>query len=614
MLREPHTPHTEADALWKRRYRASGIRYAGVARRAPQRGLAITTASGTGQLYAWDVPTGALRQITHHPEGVFKGYLSPDGRHAYYLRDTGGSERGHYARILWEGGPAQDVTQGLAPYAALYRCAVSDDGRMFAFAPTEADGFPLYCLDLRADGTVDAPRELYRGPKLVDDVALSSDAALAVVATTEYAQARQYSLLAFETASGRRVGELSDLPAGSVRAVTFSPLPGDPRLLCQADRSGYTRPFIWDPTGGERTDLPLGDLAGDIEGLDWSLDGRRILLRQISRAVQQLYAYDLGMGALTCLQHPGGTYGTAWFGPRGRIDALWGNTTHLPQLVALDDNTGAWQETILAAGETPPARSLRSVSFRSSDGEEVQGWLGLPDGAGPFPTILAVHGGPHSAIPDVYNPGGQAWLDHGYAYLTVNYRGSTTFGRAFKEKIWGDLGHWEVEDMVAARDWLLREGIARPNAILVTGASYGGYLTLMALGTRPDLWAAGMALVAPADFITDYYDGTAWSKGYRTAMMGGTPEDKPARYAASSPITYAERVTAPLLVIQGRNDLRCPPRQMERYAETMRALGKPFEIDWFDSGHTGLDDEMLIAFQERLLGFAHRILRERGEG
>jgi len=311
MLREPHTPHTEADALWKRRYRASGIWYAAAARRAPERDLAITTASGTGQLYAWDVPTGALRQLTHRPEGVFKGYLSPDGRHAYYLRDTGGSERGHYARIPWEGGPEQDVTPDLPPYAALYRCAVSDDGRMFAFAPTEADGFPLYGLDMRADGTVGAPRELYRGPKLVDDVALSSDAALAVVATTEYARTRQYSLLAFETAGGRRVGELSDLPEGSVRAVTFSPLPGDSRLLGQADRSGYTRPLSWDPTSNERTDLPLGDLAGDIEGLDWSLDGRRILLRQISRAVQQLYTYDLGTGALTCLRHPGGTYGTA---------------------------------------------------------------------------------------------------------------------------------------------------------------------------------------------------------------------------------------------------------------------------------------------------------------
>ena len=614
MLREPQTTAT---ALWKERFRASGIWWAQVAQLAPARGLAMSTASGTGQLYALDVPTGALRPLTQRPEGVFTGYLSPDGRQVYYLRDEGGSETGHYVRVPWEGGPEQDLTPDLPPYAALYRCAVSANGALFAFTPTEASGFPLYCLDLLPDGTVGAPRELYRSPKLIDDAALSHDAALAVVATTEHAQARQYGLLAVATADGQRVGELSDLPAGSVRTAMFSPLPGDWRLLGMADRSGYNRPLLWDPRSGERTDLPVGDLAGDVEPLDWSPDGRQLLLRQVHQAVQQLYTYDLATGALTRLRHPGGTYEGAQFGPQGQILALWADSTHLPQLVALEGETGARQRTIVAVDEAPPARPCRSISFRSSDGEVIQGWLGLPEGAGPFPAVLDVHGGPHHAVFESYDPIGQAWLDHGYAYLTINYRGSTTFGRAFKEQIWGDLGHWEVEDMVAARDWLVGEGIARPDAILVTGASYGGYLTLMALGKRPDLWAGGMALVAPADLATEFYDGTDWSKGYLTAMMGGTPEELPAQYAASSPITYAERVAAPLFVIQGRNDLRCPPRQMERYAERMRELGKPFEIEWFDAGHGGLDTEQWIAFQERLLGFAHRVLRRdpaHGEG
>ena len=162
--------------------------------------------------------------------------------------------------------------------------------------------------------------------------------------------------------------------------------------------------------------------------------------------------------------------------------------------------------------------------------------------------------------------------------------------------------------MVAARDWLIGEAIARPDQILVTGASYGGYLTLMALGRRPDLWAGGMAVVAPADLVVEFAQGTDWSRGYLTSMMGGTPAEKPAQYAASSPITYAERVVAPLLVIQGRNDLRCPPQQMERYAARMRALGKPFEIVWFDAGHGGVETERLIADQERMLRFAHRTL------
>jgi dipeptidyl aminopeptidase/acylaminoacyl peptidase len=387
----------------------------------------------------------------------------------------------------------------------------------------------------------------------------------------------------------------------------FSPLQGDFRLLAMADRSGYNRPFIWDPRSGERTELDLGELEGDVEPADWSLDGKRILLLQTHRAVLQLCIYDLETGTLTRLHHPGGTYDNPRFGPDGQIIAVWTDSTHLPQAVALDAETGE-SRTLLSAGEAPAATPLTSITFRSSDGEEIQGWFGIPEGGGPFPTILSVHGGPHMSMPEFYDPEAQAWLDHGYAFLTINYRGSTTFGREFKEKIWGDLGHWELEDMVAARDWLVHQGIARPDAILVTGGSYGGYLTLMALGKRPDLWAGGIALVAPADFTDEYYQGTDWSKGYLTAMMGGTPEEKPEQYAASSPISYVERVTAPLLVIQGRNDMRCPPRQMERYAEKMQALGKPFEIDWFDAGHGAIEIEQWIDFQERSLSFAHRVL------
>jgi dipeptidyl aminopeptidase/acylaminoacyl peptidase len=604
----PKKPQTETNAVWKERYRASGLLWAELARRAPARGIAIGAGSGTGQIYAWDVLSGAQRQITHRPESTFSGSLAPDGSHVYYLRDEGGSEIGHYVRVPWEGGAEQDLTPDMAPYSALYRSAVSDTGTMFAFTPTEANGFPLYCLNLHPDGSIGAPRELYRSPKLIDDACLSHNTEIAVVATTEHSKARQYSLLAVATADGRRIGTLSDLPEGSVRAVMFAPLPGDLRLLCMADRSGHNRPLLWDLASGARTELPIAELAGDVEPLEWSSDGRRILLKQIHRATQQLYTYDLETAALTPLEHRGGTYISAQFGPQDQIIALWSDATHLPQVIALDGATGARKGTLLTAGQTPPARPFSSVSFRSSDGTEVQGWLGLPAGDGPFPTILAIHGGPHIAAEEIYDSEGQAWLDHGYAYLSINYRGSTTFGREFKEQIWDDPGHWELEDMVAARTWLIESGIAQPQAILVTGASYGGYMALLALGKRPELWAGGMALVASADLASEFYDGTDWTKGYLAAMMGGTPEEKPEQYAASSPITYAARVTAPLLVIQGRNDMRSPPRQMEQYAEKMRSLGKPFEIDWFDAGHGGIDIEQGIAFQERLLGFAYRVL------
>ena len=120
-------PQTEVNALWKKRYRSKGLRSATLARRVPARGIAINAISGTRQISAWDVSSGTLRQLTHSQEGVFTGTVSPDGRSVYYLRDEGGSESGHYVRLPWDGGEAQDLTPDMPAYAALYRCAVSED-------------------------------------------------------------------------------------------------------------------------------------------------------------------------------------------------------------------------------------------------------------------------------------------------------------------------------------------------------------------------------------------------------------------------------------------------------------------------------------------------------
>jgi len=164
--------------------------------------------------------------------------------------------------------------------------------------------------------------------------------------------------------------------------------------------------------------------------------------------------------------------------------------------------------------------------------------------------------------------------------------------------------------MAAARDWLIEQGIARPDAILLTGWSYGGYLTLLGLGKRPELWAGGMAGIAIADWAVQYEDSADTLRGYQRALFGGTPEEKPEQYAASSPITYAERVSAPVLIIQGRNDTRTPARPIEMYEQRMKAIGKDIDVRWFDSGHLGsfAQVEQSIQFQEWMLRFAYRVL------
>jgi dipeptidyl aminopeptidase/acylaminoacyl peptidase len=258
--------------------------------------------------------------------------------------------------------------------------------------------------------------------------------------------------------------------------------------------------------------------------------------------------------------------------------------------------------------DAPGGRPWRSITFPSTNGVTIQSWLATPAGDGPFPTILHIHGGPTAVMTERYSPEAQAYLDHGFAFLSINYRGSITFGKTFEEAIWGNLGQWEVDDLAAARDWLVENNIANPGAILLTGDSYGGYLTLQGLGKRPELWAGGMATVAIADWVLMYEDQAETLRGYQRALFGGTPEEKPEAHRAASPITYAEALNAPILVIQGSNDTRCPARQMQVYEEKLKQLGKQIHVHWFDAGHGSYQNEQNIAHQELKLRFAYQVL------
>ena len=304
------------------------------------------------------------------------------------------------------------------------------------------------------------------------------------------------------------------------------------------------------------------------------------------------------MTELRPLNHPPGTLrgrsgpfhtGTpaTLFGPDGAVWAHWNDASHAPRLLSLTQE-GA-PEPVLPAPDCPAGHPWREVTFPCSDGVPVHAWLGLPAGAeishGPFPTVLHVHGGPSGAVTNAFDPSGQAWLDHGFAYLTVNYRGSTGFGREYQEKINGDVGRWELEDMLAARRWLIEQGIADPRQVLLEGGSYGGFLTVWALTQKPDLWAGGIAPVAIVDWLMNYEDSSAAMQGWARMIFDGSPREKRHLYRERSPLTHAASIQAPLIIFRGRHDSRATPRQMELFSRRMQDLGKDFTLIWLQAGH-----------------------------
>ena len=602
----PTKLNLNADAPWKQRFRAPAISWTARASLDPRRGLACTNKDGVFQLYAWQTETGHLTQLTDQSTGVVSGLISADGEHVYYLRDAGGDEIGHYVRLPYAGGPAVDMTPDMPAYASHY-ITESRSGKAFGLTAAIDDGFQILLFDnLPAAEPIFSRsyRSLSGGPFL------SHDAELAVIATTEKTGVIEFALEAYDVISGAPIAELWDGEGSGIMSAGFSPWCGDLRFAGSSNICGYHRPFVWQPLTGERVDIMSEYFDGDVTVWDWSPDGKRLLLHQVHQALHGLYVYDIETDQVRQLKVPPGSARIpGYFVDGGNIYLHWSDSATPPRLIEIDGTNGEYLRDAIDLGSAVPAGiSPRSVTYNSGDGTPIQAWLSIPPGDGPFPTIVHTHGGPSTVQTNTWSPNAQAWLDHGFAFFSLNYRGSTTFGYDFQHVIDGNLGDLEVEDVAAGVAWLIDNNIADPDAILKTGGSYGGYLTLQSLGKKPDLWAGGMGIVAIADWFLMYEDQAATLRGYQRGLFGGTPEEKPEAHRNASPITYAENFAADLLILQGANDTRCPARQMRVFEQKLKDLGKAIEVVWFDAGHGSRAVEQNIEHQELMLRFVYRVL------
>lgn len=594
------------DAPWKQRFRVSSIAWSTIATQNPKRGLVCTNKDGIYQLYAWETDTNNLTQLTNIAHGVVNGIISADGKWIYYLLDEGGNEIGHYVRVPFEGGDVQDMTPDIPSYSSFY-ITESHTGNVMGFMAVNQDGFQMFVVDNIVKG---APLFTYQAGAMAVGPMLSHNGEIAVIASTEKTGTTEFALEAYDVNTGKLLGEVWDGEGTGIRPAGFASVAGDLRFLALTNASGFSRPFIWNPQTGERTAIESDEFEGDMSIWDWSDDGKRILLHQLNQAMHSLYIYHVDEDRLQKLPTPNGSAGGGGsFLANGNLHVHWNSASTPNHIMELDGKTGKFIRSVIELrSDIPDSIAWRSVSFPSSDGTPIQAWVAIPDGEGPFPTIVHTHGGPTAVQTNTYHASAQTWLEHGFAFFTINYRGSTTFGYDFQHAIDGNLGDLEVEDIEAGVKWLIAEGIAQPDSILKTGGSYGGYLTLQSLGKKPDLWAGGMAIVAIADWTLMYEDQAETLKGYQRALFGGSPEEKPEAHKKASPLTYAEHIRGDILVIQGENDTRCPSRQMRVYEEKLNELGKSIHVHWFDAGHGSRAVDEQIEQQELMLNFAYRVL------
>ena len=579
-----------AEPAWRRRFRAANVGFPAWAKERPERLIHLSNESGTYEVHAWDLERGERRQVTDRAEGT--GYrvasrIDPDGDDIWWWNDAKGDEFGAWTVEPFAGGARRDA----APLPPSYSAGLALGRTVAVIGRSDDDGTTVHVMPRG-----DRPLQVYAHPEHASVRELSADETMFALDHSEHGDARNRAVRILDLA-GRTVAEAWDGPGRGLASGDWSPVRGDQRLIVGHERRGRREPLLFSPLTGEQRELGV-DLPGEVFAR-WYPDGSALLLIHEHRGRSELHRLDLATGLIAPLEHARGTIDDARVRPDG---AVWSRVTSSEEPPSVRDGRGV----VLAP---PGERAPRGVRYTDADVGGVHVFVAAPAAPGPHPLIFLVHGGPEAHHSDEFSPNTQAWVDHGFAVALANYRGSTGYGKDWRDALKGDPGFTELADLAKVRDWAITSGLGDPRRCVIAGGSWGGYLTLLALGTQPELWTLGIAGVPVADYVAAYEDEMESLRKYDRAIFGGTPDEVPDLYRERSPITYVDRVRVPLMILAGANDPRCPIRQIENYVARLVELEKPHEMYRYDAGHGSLVvDEQLrqlaaqIDFASRQLG------------
>ena len=593
-------PAKAPEPSWQRRFDTPAISQVTWAVGAPDRLAVVSTEDGTSQAWAWDLKTGERRRASVGGVGAEEVHLTPDGTGVVWWLDVTGDERGHWMLTPFEGGEPVPLLQGvpdgwmmglsMVPGATGVGLSLEDGYRAYL----ALDGSPVREI-YRHERPAGVGMEWPQGPG-----GLSWDASLICLRNAEEGDITHQALRVLDTRSGDAVGGLRD-PVGALMPVAWSSR--DRRLAIMHERTGIERPAVWDLDEGTRRDIDLPGMPGPVLPLDWFPDGVSMLLHREYAGRHELTRYDTSSDTVEVLLDLDGTIDWAAVRPDGQVWSVQDSGVRPPAIRDLAGN-----EVISLGQGPPPGRPFRPASWQNPHGQQIQGFVVAPEGNGPFPTIVSVHGGPGWHHTDGWDPTTQAYVDHGFAVLLVNYRGSTGHGREFREALHGNIGFPESEDINSGLDHVIAVGIADPAKVFLEGWSWGGYLATLNAGLHPERWRAVMAGIPTGDYVAAHYECAPAIREWDLAVVGGSPMQLPELYRERNPMTYVDRVAAPMLIIAGEHDSRCPLGQVMTYAHALRVRNHPVEVELYGAGHHANDVAERIRHIELTMSFFRRHL------
>lgn len=540
----------------------------------------LTDIDGTAQIWTLDGPMQWPEQLTFFEDRVTFAEYSPAEPIIAFGKDSGGDEEQLIYISSDEGGTPQRVSIKNAKH--LWG-GWSPDGQKMAWSHNGRNGrdFDVYVYDL-ASGTEERVVE---------------------------ADGYMWALAWRPDGSGLFVGHAGSNDDSDVYWVPFG---GQAELLTPHD--GKILHLNVRPTGdgsscylvtngpgefmnlatlsvAERTIEPLDPGAEwDVEAVEISEDEHWLAVSRNVNGFSQITVVDRSTDAARVVESlPAGIATSMTFVPgTHQVAVTLSGTADSTDIWVVDAQDLSAQRWTRSSTGGVPRTSLvepKLVKYESFDGLEIPAFYWQPEGDGPFPVVIDIHGGPEAQRRPGLSALAQYYLQRGIATLAPNVRGSRGYGKTYMALDDVRKRMHSVADIRAAYDWLTTAGDADPDRIALKGGSYGGFMVLSAMVTYPELWAAGVDIVGVANFVTFLENTSEYRRHLRESEYGSLEHDREF-LRDISPLTHIDKIAAPLMVIHGRNDPRVPVSEAEQVVEACRANGLPVEcIIYEDEGH-----------------------------
>jgi dipeptidyl aminopeptidase/acylaminoacyl peptidase len=570
----------------------------------------VSNISGRNNLWLVPAQGGWPTQLTVSDQRQTAPAWSPDGRWIAYMSDYDGDEQWDIFIVSPKTGQVVNLTHTREIAEEYPRW--SPDGRYLAYtvkpktsSAFEIDVYDIVMRDVKHITTGTPPGRLNDNP-------IWSHDGKWIAYTQEQAKGTDSNIFVAEVATGQSSTLTPHEGEQIYRANDFSP-DGKHLLLTSNAANGYDNVGLLDMATKKISWLTKD--KWEIDGGQFSPDGERVTWTANVEGNTDIYLYDLVTAKTTALPLPKGVNELA-----GEHSSFSKDGAHL-----LYNHNGAtapgdlWVYQLAAGRSHQVTQSLvagvRSedmvepflVHYPSRDGKwTISAFVYVPYNMvrnGLNAAIVYVHGGPASQSVNSFNRFIQHMVNQGYMVIAPNYRGSTGYGKEFQQANLFDMGGGDLQDVLAAADFIKQTGYLDPKKVVLMGGSYGGYLTMMGVTKAPDVWAAGVPMVPFVNWFTEIQNEDPVLQQSDLATMGD-PEKNKALFQDRSPIFFVDQIKAPLFLLAGGNDPRCPKEESQQVIGAIKKRGGVVEFKVYaNEGHGFARVENQIDAYQRVSGF-----------